>query len=260
MAYKGKKKPEARKSSGGWDAPEIFQRATAAVKPRLLMAVRAREKRGKTNFGLTGPGPLAILHTDMGLDGVVQKFQVDKEIHVATFDLDIDAKNTEGVKAAAQPLWEEWVDTYAESLRRKVRTLLVDTWSEACELGRLAEFGKLDHVKPHHYGPLNAKWRKLFKMGMNADSNIIFLQRMKEEYEGDSPTGGYKPAGFKDTGYEVHVVIDLDRDEEDGTFLLKIVDCRHSPEANGIVLKGDDCTFQKVAGLVMPDVDEGEWE
>ena len=62
-----------------------FSRVDYEPKKRLVISVAAKEKEGKTHFLLTAPGPIALQSTDIGHDGVVQKFMSKKEIYESSY-------------------------------------------------------------------------------------------------------------------------------------------------------------------------------
>ena len=93
----------------------------------------------------------------------------------------------------------------------KIRTLIIDTATEAWELCRLAEFGKLTQVMPHHYTTVNSEFKALIKA---ADENIrlnsIWIHKKKKEYKTgssgkDSWSGKWERAGFGDMAFLVDV-------------------------------------------------------
>ncbi len=46
---------------------------------------------------------------------------------------------------------------------KEIKSIVIDTASEAWELVRLARFGKLTQVMPQHYGPVNTEFRDMIK-------------------------------------------------------------------------------------------------
>ena len=66
---------------------------------------------------------------------------------------------TAGVQAQGDyaTLWADLKVKLAKAWSMDEGTVVMDTASEAHELSRLAAFGKLTQVMPHHYGPVNAE-------------------------------------------------------------------------------------------------------
>src|SRR5271156_6583904 len=92
-----------------------FVRANQAVSRRLIVAVDGAEKCGKSHFAMSAPGPLGIINLDIGLDGVVQKFQGQKEIWVTNIDFRVDlltALNREKAAEAATALLSNLMQKY----------------------------------------------------------------------------------------------------------------------------------------------------
>lgn len=232
------------------------------------MSVFANEKCGKNHFAFTAPGPIGCINIDYGLDGVVQKFQGDKQIFVSKYRLKVPPKGADSnlVAAASVELWDDILEDYHYSVAN-YRTTIVDTADEAWAFLRLARFGKLDQVKPHHYGPVNAEFRDLFREAYDNSSNLIMLHKSKAEYVNDVRTGGRERAGFTDTGFLVQVEVKLfklhpdDRDDvTDNGFRGEIISCRDNPDIEGTVLQGPMLNFPMVAQMVLPDSNQSDWE
>lgn len=242
-----------------------FRRANEAVKKRLIMAIDGREKSGKSHFALSGPEPIGVINLDIGLDGVVQKWQDDKEIYVHDVRVDIQGlKELTPEKAAAEAdrAYSQVVKAY-KAVLGQARTVVWDNATEIWELLRMARFGKLDHVKPHHYGPVNAEFRDLLRMAYDQDkTNLILLHKMKDEYVNDARTGLVKRSGFSDTGFLVQVNALCYRGPEETVpecFHMQIADCRQNAELADVDFGGQDCNFQSLAMQVFPGTKEAEW-
>ena len=229
---------------GGVDATTI----TAIA--RMILGLDGLEKSGKTHFSLTAPDPIGYISLDMGLEGVVHKFK-HKRIQVFEYDVPLptpdDAEPVDYLK-----LWGEVRRTYTSLLiTKEVRTVVVDTGTELWELNRLARFGKLSNIKPHHYGPVNAEYRQLIKLAFNSDKNLIIIHRLKDQYINDKRTGELERAGFKDTGFQVQCNALVYFDEEEGEFKLKVTDSRHNPNVRELELSGSMVDFGVLSSMVM---------
>jgi hypothetical protein len=208
------------------------------------MSVSGLEKQGKTHFALTAPGPIAYFGLDIGTEGVIGKFVTNKTIWAMEIIVPMDG-------VAATETWNKFYSTYEAVLNMNdIRTIILDTATEAWELLRLARFGKLTQVMPHHYGPVNAEYRKLIRAAYMSDKNLILLHKMKSVYVNDKRTRDYERAGFSDTGFLVQVNCQIYRDD-DGIFNLYVVDCRQNSELMGEVLSGEMCNFPMLASLVL---------
>lgn len=242
-----------------------FRRANEAVKKRLIMAIDGREKSGKSHFALSGPEPIGVVNLDIGLDGVVQKWQDDKEIWVTDVKVNIQELKELTPQAAAQEAdraFNQVVKAY-KAVLGEARTIVWDNATEIWELLRMARFGKLDHVKPHHYGPVNAEYRELLRMAYDQDrTNLVLLHKMKDEYVDDKRTGLVKRAGFADTGFLVQVNALSWREPGlpvPDCFNLTVADCRQNAELAEVAFSGNDCNFQALAMAVFPGTKEAEW-
>jgi hypothetical protein len=228
-----------------------FIKATSPVKPRWISNIQGPEKTGKDHMGLsyTGPGNIYIHSFDIGLEGVVQKFQDKGNIYVAEYELTIqpgEASDRE-VGEAAGEVWDQFVSNYRDSLAstREGGLVMIDTGTEAWELLRLASFGKLTQVMPHHYSKPNAEFRDLVREGFDG-MNVAWLHKMKDEYENyvdsrgqekSKKTGNKTAKMMNDMPFLVQVNVQTERVMVEGggaEFKATIVDCRHHPEIIGM--------------------------
>lgn len=254
-------------SSTSVKAP-AFIRASSAVKPRLVLNVQGAEKSGKDHLALcyTG-GPIYVHSFDIGLEGVVQKFQNTREIYVAEYELTIQPgeANEREVGAAANVVWEQFVSNYRDSLAstRDSGLVLIDTGSEAWELLRLASFGKLTQVMPHHYSKPNAEFRDLVRECYDA-TNTVLLHKMKDEWENylDSKgqeksrrTGNKKAMMMNDIPFLVQANVQTWTEDRDGggcDFHATIMDCRLNQDLKGMDLNND---FDEILNTVMASIE-----
>jgi hypothetical protein len=227
------------------------------TKPRIILSISALEKCGKTHFGLSAPGPIAMFNTDTGEEGVIEKFP-NKNIQIMSIDR-VDENSAD----QAPKEFKRFKEAYMDVLRGNyARTILIDTATEIWEILRMARFGKLTQVMPYQYGPVNAEYRALIRDAYNYDKNVILLHKMKAQYINDKRTGEYERAGFSDTGFLVQVNAQMYRyaPEDGGDFAMFIRDCRQTPEIAGEELVGPLCSFPFLASMVIPSVDPSEWE
>ena len=254
--------------------PGGFVRANKAFARRLICSIDGLEKQGKDHFALTAPGPICVISTDVGLDGVVQKFQDLKEIYIAEYRVALGPKggrkqtleDMQEVAAACSKIWAGILRDYQDALDSGARTVIVDTATEVWEILRMARFGKLTQVMPHHYGPVNAEFDGFIKDAYEREGvNLILLHKLTEEWKNDSagkgsPTGTFRRSGFKGVAFAVQVNAVVYRDAEEekipDAFHVTIQDCRHNPSLNGIDLSGAECTFPYLAALVLDGTPE----
>lgn len=236
--------------------------------PRLVLSTEAQTKLGKTHFALTAPGPIALMTTDTGTEEVARKFIRDKKF------IKLKIKSPADLLEEGKGYKDEWKrakDGFRALIaNRTVRTAVVDTASEWWELCRLAAFGKLTQVMPHHYGPVNEEFRNLIKEAYERpDLNLILIHKVKKEYKSgkdgkDSWSGRYERAGMGDVPYLVDVVLEHYRvpmAEGPGCeFGVKVLDSRLNPsETLGLELQGEENEFAFLAVKAWPDTDPTYW-
>jgi len=243
-----------------------YKRATTDPPTRLVISVDSLPKEGKTNFALTAPGPIAIHDLDLGMEGVIEKF-ADKEIYPFRYDVPLSAmlpgSEFASMADASQKVWREFVFQFRDSLS-KMRTVVIDTGTEAWSLIRLARLGKLTQVLPVQYTAVNAEFRQLTQLALSQQKcNVIFTHKVKDVFKDDKKTGEYERAGFTEIEYDVQTVLKATRDyakQGVAQFQLEIAACRANLGASGRRFNGDDCTFQKVATAIYPTTTEEYWK
>lgn len=227
---------------------------------RLIIDIHGMERSGKTTLALTAPGPIAYMQLDPGGEDIVPKIRrrfPKKQLYLAKYFVDVKpGLNPAQVEELATPVWQRFTKDYEAALQQ-FRTVVVDTATEGWELLRLAEFGKVAQVKPIHYGPVNAEYRRLLRIPYNTACNVIFIHKMKRTYKNDNWNGEYERAGFGGTGYEVQAEILLFRDE-DG-FQAEILNCRQNAELQNEIVPEPMCDFPGIAQLVYPDTSAKDW-
>ena len=241
-----------------------FQIITEETYPSLMVCSSGHEKRGKTHWAFTQPGPLAVISSDTGTREVAQKWtKLGKKIHYYEFEVQKRSPDA----AAHAKLW----DSVEAAIRTviadtSIRGMIVDTGSEIWEQLRLARFGKLTQVMPHHYGPVNAEFRQLLKaVQKRRGLNSVWIHKVKKEYKAtkegkDAWSGKYERAGFTDFPFEADIIIEHFVDMDARDFGTRIVDSRHETiTVNGMELMGDMNNFATLGQLCFPDTDEDYW-
>jgi len=240
--------------------PKGFKVAKKTVIKRLILSVEGQEREGKTTFALSAPGPIALLALDPGLERVIEKWVGEKKIYVAEFDYrDVGDQNE------WRKMWRKMWDTYMDALNSpEIRTVVVDTFTEAYELQRLAAFGQLSKVMPHQYAPVNAELRDMVRKAYKGDKNLILLHKMKEVYQlnkktgDDSRTGDMERAGWSKIGYEVQAELRTYRDENG--FGVRVRNCRHNADIMGEEYGEPVNDFVSVAMEMVEGSEEGDWK
>lgn len=240
-----------------------FVASTPAPSPRLIASIDGLEKTGKTHLALTAPAPIAYFDLDEGMSEIIDKFpKLSKPGQFLYYHIDYDDEDDD----LAEKHIGKVLKAYRSCLSAPdsvVKTIVFDTDSDFWEMLRLARFGRLTQVKPHHYAPVNAEFRRYIRDAKRSNKNLILLHKKKDEYiqtksmKTAMPTGKKIRAGMKEVGYLVQVVLDLEKDE-DGRHCT-IVESRHNPDIEGMVLNGEEINFPTIASLVMEN-DPEEWE
>lgn len=240
-----------------------FDRAPTERIHRLIISLTADWKKGKTTFALTAPAPIALIDMDTGLEGVIEKWAEQKEIHVKSFNYHDATSEDEWTK-----MWEDCKQAFLGALNNpRIKTVVWDTATEAFELIRMARFGKLNKVVmaggkavPYPWGPVNTEFRDLLRKSLGTRKNVIFIHKTKDEYRDDARTGNKVRAGFGDMEFVTQVNILLWKDVEKGGYGLTIEDCRQNSDVSGLELVDPLNTFINVASLIFPESEEEEWQ
>jgi hypothetical protein len=239
--------------------PSKFTPLTSSIPRRLVWRSWGREKSGKNHFGLTAPGPVYGLYFDPGgLEGMVEKFLDEKEVHAIQFRFNKKRNGQDEAKALKQ----DWIDAYEEALNN-AKTIQWDE-TELWELCRFAEWGR-ESAKGREYGPLNGEYRGWIQDAFDAGVNLQLIQKVKEEWIDDKPSGEMVPFGFKQAGNIVQVNLehsytppeDPEANKSDG-FNVKIYECRQNM---GLSFENyGNIDFATLGQLIYPDSEAEEWQ
>lgn len=219
-----------------------FSDRTRDVPRRLIASIEAREKCGKTHFAATAAelhGPVWYFDIDAGNEGVIEKFQVaGMKLYVKSVRVPRGAPQSKYVD-----MWQDLKKSVSSVFAHNEGTMVMDTSTEGFELARLAHFGKLTQVMPHHYTEVNSEWREFMKLAYDSTMSSIWIHKVKAQYINDKRTGVYELAGFNDMPYQVQINVVLGRekiktdDGDDQLFTATVRDCRQNPKVNGLLLK-----------------------
>jgi hypothetical protein len=237
-------------------------------KLRLIVRIGGLEKSGKTHFALSAPGPIGLIDMDRGLEGVVEKFAATKPIH--TCNLRNMASRTQKDHELRWNMFK--TNHYALLDDKDIQTIVWDTDTEAWEMGRLAFFGKLSQIKPHHYAEINREFRGLVDAAFDRDKNLILICKYKKQYvvkensksDDGQWNGEYEAAGFSDLPYMVQVNLRSravrDATTKETTPTIEVINCRQNMGLTGTVFEGDMATFPWIAANIIEDTTPYDWE
>ena len=232
------------------------------VPRRLVVSLAGLEKTGKTHFALTGRPPIVIFNLDVGTEGVVEKFVAQgKEVYVHNIPLSRPAgmlKNAAASEEVSDSWRSKWVDLSVkleQVYALNPGTVVVDTWTEAHELARLAHFGKLSQVQPHNYGPVNDDMAALVRQAYRAEqTTTVFLQKMRTKFGTNPPE--LEVHGWSQMDYMVQVNLRNGKSPNQSgqgidTYFSQIKDCRQNPHVVGYGLSGDAFSLEYLENLVL---------
>lgn len=238
---------------------DIFNKYQPKLTRKACLSVEGREKRGKTHFALTAPGPIIYINLDEGLD------RVQPEIKFPTLDLrvvNVPSFSRDGhpdkVAEEALKVWENLKQIHMSALDA-ARTVVYDSFTEVWELARLARFGKLQSVQWFHFGPVNREFHDFIREYNRHDANLILIHKvMAEKDENGSKNGNYERKGFTHIGFDVDDFIRVDRDDN-GAFFAEVVESGHNPAVRGKRFTEPGNTFADIALSLFPASTPAEW-
>ena len=224
------------------------------VPRRAVVSLSGKEKTGKTRWALTAPDPIVFFNIDIGTEGVIEKFQTGKGVpkkQILIYNVSVPKEATQNVY---ENTWNDFKAKAKTSYGLKGGTVIFDTGTEAYELNRLARFGKLTQVMPHHYAEVNNEWRDLIRTAYDSDMNTVLVHKLKPRYVNNTRTSEYDVAGFGETAYLVQANVRTFREDNEDqkmpTFGVTIQDCRQNPKINGETLSGPISTFEFLLGMI----------
>ena len=226
---------------------------------KSCISVVGEEKKGKTHFSLTAPGPIVYFNFDAGLA------RVQPEGKFPNLDMrvgEIPPLTKEGhhdhVADGALKVWE-WLKVQHVKALDSARTVIYDSFTEVWELVRLARFGKLQSVQWFHFGPVNREFHDFIREYAKHNANLILIHKvMAEKDDAGSKTGGYERKGFTHIGFDVDDYFSVDRDA-DGSFYVKVIESGHNAEITGKIFKEPSNTFTDIALAMFPSSTPLDW-
>lgn len=264
-------------------------RAKIAETRRLFLNVEAVEKKGKSHFGLTAPGPLVYIDLDNRAEGTIEKFlREDKEVihlkvEIPKEEASLIPTGIKGKTATIPPdllkvykkARQNVRDVWKTSLDSGARTIVVDTADEWWELERNAEFGQLEKVPPNRYVGLNSQFEAILRTVLSSQkTNVILINRMKDEWKNSknemgsmtgSKTGRKISAGYKNLGFLTQATLEFNYDEKEQVFQAKVKACGFNPIWTGYTFEEEELgdgtvSFPYIAACLTSDtrdIDEG---
>ena len=227
---------------------------------RLIVASSALQKRGKTTFGFSMPGPLAYLQLDANYEHALskaRKLHKKKDIKHLRYFADPRAD----IKGANAAVWSRLIRDFAYSVDN-FRSVFVDTASELLDVRKLSEFGRTTQILQMYYGGFYADLRWMVKYATDHDANVMFVHRQKKEYVNDTWKGDYELEGWRGIVYEAPIYIEHTRDDEGNAYITTIKECSQDAMLVGTTLSSadDENDFAALATRVFPETERADWE
>lgn len=243
-----------------------FIKADQGYKPRIIGASCGEYGTGKTHFWLSAPGPIVVQSFDQGMEGVVEKFQGEKDIYLAEYEW----SPTEALgQREAIELRDKFIADFEHAVT-VARTVIWDRETDIWELFRYSEFGGPNDA-PKNYAQLNQRYRRLINMPKAVDINFGCIQGMKDVWDSKmnnntgkkTPfnTGNRKSAGFSELEGLVHV--NLEHVREGGEFRIRVGKARgpgsQDVQDQEFPVASEGNPFVEFAQLVFPGTSEEDW-
>lgn len=242
-------------SSAPLNILDTFSKYQPKLIRKVCISVEGREKKGKTHFSLTAPGPMIYFNSDEGLD------RVEPNVKFPNLDLrvvDIPDITRDGhpdkVADEALKVWE-WLKIQHIKALDSARTVVYDSFTEIWELARLARFGKLTQVQSHHYGPVNREFHDFIREYSKYSANLILLHKVMPEFENKAEM---ERKGFSHVGFDVDDFFRVGRDA-DGIHFVECIESGHNSGITGMVFKEPTNTFTDIAMAMFPNSLPTDW-
>lgn len=225
--------------------PANFKIVDTSVKKRMVLSIEGDWGTGKTDLALTAPGPIAFFKFDLNSDVTLAKYADKKRIYKCEYE--VPDPNVPNAQQLAESIARQFCADYSTVINNpEIRSVVWDTATEIWELIRLAAFGKLTNVMPHHYVQVNNGFRGLIRAAFDSNTNLVMIHRLKDEWvnytssdgkEKSKRSGRKERAGFSDVGFACQVMVQtfFNQEEEDSPFQMKVLKCTQNPQITGQV-------------------------
>ena len=197
---------------------------------RIIASIEGTDKTGKSHLALTAPRPIMYIDLDVGTEGVIHKFE-GEDLMVYQVEQPERLGSSQELMGRYGEIWATVQDKISEALAMNEGTLIIDTFTEAYDICRLAHFGKMSQVQPHQYGVAYADLREVMRKVHQSKMSCILLHKMGNNFN----TGEPEMKGWNDIPHQVQVTLRTDReDTADGpVFLAEVRACRQNPNLMG---------------------------
>jgi hypothetical protein len=213
-----------------------FEDKVRLIPKRSIVSIEGLEKSGKTRLALTAPEPIVYIDLDVGTEGVIEPLMQDKNILLYQVEQPSKLGSPAELMDRFKNTWADIQNKINQVLQLEKGTLVIDTFTEAYDICRMAHLGKLAQVQPHQYQVCYADLREIFRLAYKSSINLIVLHKMNPNFN----TGILEYKGWNDVSYQVQTTIRTNRDNSDKgpEFSATVQDCRQKPELMGRKLEG----------------------
>lgn len=219
-----------------------------------IIALTGREGTGKTGLAMSAcllkKGLCGYIEMDRAPKGEYINDLLDTgRIYRPKFKYKNPGKKFD--KTFAEKGWDELESLTLELLKDPAfYSVIWDTGTYGWELARMAEFGKLTQVMPHHYGPLNTLFSGIMYSAETYGKILIVLHTMAKEYkEGKDKkevwTGYYRQAGFSHMDFVANIRLETHK-TEDNQFACHVTQNKINPKMDRMDLVGEEMTMASV--------------
>jgi hypothetical protein len=249
-----------------------YTRAASPVRQRIIALSAGEPGSRKTSFWLEAPGPIVVFSMDRGLDGVIQRYQDQKDIYVKEYPW---FPVGDDVVQRANDVRAEFIEDYEHAIQQtNTRTIVLDKGDDFWSLYRMAE-GLTGGDAQKDYAVVNAKMRHLLNLAKESDINLGIIAGLKDKWGpvvnkrtgqvGSGPTGERVPAGFKEMEGLVHMVL-IHSGLSPATWQMSVGKVR-GPGSMDLAEQtfpydlgnGETMTFSAFGQMVFPDSTEESW-
>lgn len=228
------------------------------ARAKLSWNIFGLEKEGKTRTALTGPGPVMVIDLDDGLGIHDQGLLAPGRVLVVSVKHPTMAG---GKQACAVEITRAAEAINAAIATPAVRSLVVDAHIDLYNLHKLALLGTLTPKPVARIGAVNHEHRGLLRSAISSHLNTVFINRMRDEWVNDEPTGRLVPQQWKELPFLVDVNAQAWRDPEAVAneapiaeqFRLTIMSCRPRPDLVGETFSGAMCSIPMLSAMILAD-------
>lgn len=265
---------------------------------RLLIGIDGPTNTGKTEFGLSAPGPGICLCLDPGYEGMDDKPDppASRNPNFVFVEFRVKMREESNSKDEYAKDWIYFRDTCYKAFNNPdALSVILDGDGDSYELQTLAEFGKVTQIPQLARDPLIAKRKLFIRRAFDSGKNVIATYKVKPKWVPviDPSTGEIKKDGDGRVIKESHP-IDMDRrgfPDQDYLYMVqlrtmykkgeesiipagprkgqviikpsqfgvRIMKCKRDTKYEGAELWGPKCNFAGLVELLYPESDQSEW-